>query len=150
VPLKLEVQSLPFADSSFDAIFSIGSFEMIGDDRQAALAQMVRVAKPGASIGIAEPMCLPVPIPEKVAELDRVHKLRFEHFFRTVQWNGDLFLKNGIEITHDSYFSEAMDWWRAYVKEGPERQLVEEDGGRWISLGMVVGRKVETQDRETE
>ncbi|NKB67720.1 MAG: methyltransferase domain-containing protein [Candidatus Latescibacteria bacterium] len=143
VPLKLEVQSLPFANDSFDAIFSIGSFEMIGDDRQAALAQMIRVAKPGASIGIAEPMCLPTQIPKKVAELDKAHNLRFQHFFRTVQWNCDLFLENGLEISRKSYFPEAMAWWREYIKEGAERQLVEEDGGRWLSLGMVVGRKAQ-------
>ena len=150
VPLKLEVQSMPFADRSFDAVFSIGSFEMIGDDRQAALAQMIRVAKPGAGIGIAEPMCRSARIPEKVAEIDKVHNLRFQHFFRTVAWNCDLFTENGLEITHSSYFSEAMDWWREYIKEGAEHQLVEEDGGQWISLGMVVGRKAQTKDGETE
>ena len=62
IALKLKAERPGFAEATFDAVISIGSFEMILDHRQAALAQMVRVAKPGARIGIAEPMCLPAPI----------------------------------------------------------------------------------------
>ncbi len=61
--VKLKAQELGiFADGTFDAVISIGSFEMIGDERPQALGQLVRVAKPGAWVGIAEPMCLPDPI----------------------------------------------------------------------------------------
>jgi hypothetical protein len=59
---------------------------MIGGERPQALAQMVRVARPGARTGIAEPMCLPGPVPPEVLELDRRHKQArwSEYYFRTL------------------------------------------------------------------
>jgi ubiquinone/menaquinone biosynthesis C-methylase UbiE len=50
-------QKMPFGDNSFDAVISIGSFEIIKDERPQALQDMIRVAKKGSRIGIAEPMC---------------------------------------------------------------------------------------------
>jgi SAM-dependent methyltransferase len=162
VGLKLKAQELPFADETFDAIISVGSFEMIGDDRPSALAEMVRVAKVGARLGIAEPMCMPVPIPPDVAELDRAGNLTFEHHFRSAEWNAELFRGTGLKVVEQSYFPDAFDWWLKYSEEGPasaslqklmpssrlasprknlERELIQRDGGRWISLGMVVGEK---------
>ena len=85
----MRAQNLRFADETFDAVISIGSFEMIGEERPNALEQMVRVAKRGARVGVAEPMCLPVPIPSDLRELDRA---RFsdgrgiEYHFRSVDW----------------------------------------------------------------
>ena len=146
VGLKLKAQELPFAD-----------------DRPNALAEMVRVAKVGARVGIAEPMCMPVPIPPDVAELDRAGNLTFEHHFRSVEWNAELFRGTGLKVVEQSYFPKAFEWWLKYSEEGPasaslqrlmpsspllaslrknlERELIQRDGGRWISLGMVVGEK---------
>ncbi|RTE07192.1 class I SAM-dependent methyltransferase [Paenibacillus whitsoniae] len=39
---------MAFAAETFDAIISIGSFEMIGEERPHALSEMIRVAKKGA------------------------------------------------------------------------------------------------------
>src|SRR5712692_8742868 len=69
IALKMKAQQMVFADATFDAVVSIGSFEMIRDERETALAEMVRVAKPGARIGIAEPMCSTAQIPPEVADL---------------------------------------------------------------------------------
>jgi hypothetical protein len=77
---------------------------MIGDDRPAALAAMVRVARPGARVGIAEPMCLPAPMPPEIAELDERGGLRFQQYFRTVEWNRDLFTRAGLLVIEASYF----------------------------------------------
>jgi ubiquinone/menaquinone biosynthesis C-methylase UbiE len=148
IPLKLNVQDLPFAASAFDAVISINSFEMIGDDRPQALAQMIRVTKPGGYIGIAEPMCHPVPISSDIAELDRQHNLDFQYYFRTIDWNCDLFKRSGLVVTYQSYFPEALQWWRDYADEGKislgEQNLIRRDSGHWLSLGMVVGRKLHT------
>jgi hypothetical protein len=47
--LAVKAQHLPFADNTFDAVFSIGSFEMIGDERPWALSEMIRVARRGTA-----------------------------------------------------------------------------------------------------
>ena len=167
VGLKLKAQELPFADETFDAVISIGSFEMIADDRPGALAEMVRVARIGACVGIAEPMCMPVPIPPDLAELDRAGDLKFEHHFRSVEWNAELFQRTGLKVVEQSYFPDAFELWLKYSEEGRtsaslqklmpqsrllasprmnlERELIRRDGGRWISLGMVVGEKRATE-----
>jgi SAM-dependent methyltransferase len=108
VALTSRAQDLPFAADTFDAVLSINSFEMIGDERPAALAEMVRVARPGARVGIAEPMCLPVPIPPEIAEIDERGRLRFQRCFRTVAWNRDLFMRTGLLVVEASYFPEAL------------------------------------------
>lgn len=143
--LKLKAQELPFADETFDAILSIGSFEMIGDERPLALAEMIRVAKTNARIGIAEPMCLPVEMPSELAQIDRQFKLGFEECFSTVNWNENLFKEQGLLIEQSSYFEEAYQWWLQYrdtaVISDAEKELITKDEGRWISLGLVVGKK---------
>lgn len=147
--LTSEAQRLPFAANTFDAVMSINSFEMIGDDRPGALAEMARVARPGARIGITEPMCLPAPILPEVADLDERGKLRFQHCFRTVDWNRDLFTRAGLTVTQGYYFPEARRWWIDYALQATqpgretERELIRRDDGRWLSLGLVVGEKPE-------
>lgn len=143
--LKLCAQAMPFADATFDAVLSIGSFEMIGADRPQALAEMVRVTRPGCGVGIAEPMCRPADMPPEVAALDRTGELHFQELFRTVDWNRALFAAHGLQVTHASYFPDGYRWW---VENEPqaripaaERDLIAKDGGRWLALGMVVGRK---------
>jgi SAM-dependent methyltransferase len=147
IALTSRAQELPFAADTFDAVLSINSFEMIGDERPAALAEMVRVARPGARIGIAEPMCLPVAIPAEVAELDERGDLRFQQCFRTVAWNEALFERCGLRVVRGYYFPEARRWWLAYEAQATqpgrevERELILRDNGRWLSLGLVVGQK---------
>lgn len=144
--LKQTIEGNPFADETFDAVLSVGSFEMIGD-REGALREMIRVARPGARIGIAEPMCLPDPIPPELAELDERGTLRFQQCFRSMNWNRDLFERAGLRIVESYYFPEARQWWLEYGKTARlaeraiERELIERDEGRWISLGLVTGEK---------
>jgi ubiquinone/menaquinone biosynthesis C-methylase UbiE len=146
IALKTRAQNLRFADATFDAVISIGSFEMIAEDRAAALAQMVRVAKPGARIGIAEPMCLPAPIPEAVRGLDRVRfpdGRGFEFHFRSVDWNAELFEQAGLSVIERQYFPEAAKWWGEYSERVSEAEqaLIQADTGGWATLGIVVGEK---------
>lgn len=140
LPTRLTAQSLPFPNDCFDAVISIGAFEMIAEERPLALAEMVRVLRPGGRVGIAEPMCLPVTIPNDIAELDNIDGGSFQKCFRSVAWNCDLFRQSGLKVTHNEYFTEAQTWWLEY-SQGTERDLILCDKGRWISLGMVVGEK---------
>jgi SAM-dependent methyltransferase len=141
--LKTNAQSMPFSPDTFDAIISIGSFEMIGEERHLALSEMIRVAKIGARIGIAEPMCLPGPIPTDIPDSDT--KRSFQECFSTLNWNSDLFSNQGLEIVDCYYFDGAYQWWEEYRDQGRiseiEQQFITQDKGRWISLGLVVGVK---------
>jgi|GEM_PF-4645184 len=143
--LRLKAQSMPFADNTFDAVISIGSFEMIGDERPVALKEVMRVAKVGARIGIAEPMCRPLEMPEDLAALDAEFKLGFKECFRTLDWNRQLFTDAGLTIVAEQYFPNARDLWMAYRALGfikpEEEELILRDEDRWISLGMMVGEK---------
>jgi ubiquinone/menaquinone biosynthesis C-methylase UbiE len=141
--LKTKAQSMPFASGTFDAIISIGSFEMIGIDRPVALSEMIRVAKTGARVGIAEPMCLPGPIPADIPDSET--KRSFQECFATLSWNRNLFSDQGLKIVDSYYFDDAYQWWREYrdqrrISES-EQQFITQDNGRWISLGLVVGKK---------
>lgn len=139
--LKTMAQSMPFTSCTFDAVISIGSFEMIANDRPVALTEMIRVAKSGARIGIAEPMCLPGPIPADIPDSET--KRSFQECFATLNWNCELFSDHGLKIVDNYYFDEAYQWWQQYrinVSE-EEQQFITQDNGRWISLGLVVGEK---------
>ncbi len=46
-------ERLPFADDSFDGVFHVGGINFF-NDKQAAIAEMIRVARPGARILIAD------------------------------------------------------------------------------------------------
>lgn len=145
LPLRIVAQSLPFPADSFDAIISIGSFEMIGDERPQALREMIRVARPGSRIGIAEPMCLPVEMPADLRALDEEHRLTFRESFRTLAWNRQLFEDQGLSVVDEYYFPEAHAWWSAYAASGHisegEKDFIRRDQGRWLSLGLMVGEK---------
>lgn len=147
LPLKVEAQSMPFSKDAFDAIMSIGSFEMIGDDRPQALSEMIRVARPGARIGIAEPMCLAETVPYDVDDNFLETMKGYKHCFRTLEWNRKLFEQYGLKVTASYYFSDAYEWWLAYRDQRrisqEEQALITLDAGRWLSMGIVVGEKTE-------
>ena len=50
-----EAESLPFGDARFDAVLSIGAFNYFNDP-EGALREMVRVARPGATIVVSDEM----------------------------------------------------------------------------------------------
>lgn len=56
LPLHLcqaNAEALPFRDESFDAVFHVGGINLFSD-REAAIREMVRVARPGAPLLIAD------------------------------------------------------------------------------------------------
>lgn len=56
-----EAENLPFVNNAFDAVFNALSFRLI-NDKAKALAEMVRVAKPGAKIIIADQLKTGAPV----------------------------------------------------------------------------------------
>lgn len=78
-----DAQALPFDDNSFDGCYAIGVFEILPDPRQ-ALAEMVRVLRPGGR--------LVIPAPDADASVidaaDREVTRRFLHFMCDHESNG--------------------------------------------------------------
>jgi cyclopropane fatty-acyl-phospholipid synthase-like methyltransferase len=134
LPLKLEVQNLPFARESFDAVIAFGALEMIAQDRPIALEQIKRVLKKGSSLGIGEAMNRPVKNPAYTE-------------FDTLEQNMALLKHHGFEITHAKYFEDSYQIWlenlEKYWKNPPvsDQEKILNDAGRSIANGMLVGRK---------
>ncbi len=132
IPLKLEVQHLPFPRASFDAVIAFGTLEMIGTDRAIALEQIKRVLQPRSSFGIGEAMNFDVANPT------------FE--FDTLEQNVSLFKHHGFEVTRAEYFSHGYQWWldnADRIKKDDQDWIkkTRADGGRSLTLGIVIGRK---------
>ena len=152
IALGMRAQNLRFADETFDAVISIGSFEMIGEERPNALEQMVRVAKRGARVGVAEPMCLPVPIPSDLRELDRA---RFSDgrgvgsHFRSVDWTAELFERRGSRRGRASEFFRGCQMVAGVQRAGLGSGTCagsHADGGRWAALRDGRRRKAIVRD----
>jgi cyclopropane fatty-acyl-phospholipid synthase-like methyltransferase len=138
LPLKLEVQHLPFARDSFDAVIAFGAMEMIGKDRPIALEQIKRVLRPGGFFGIGEAMNRSV---EKPAYME----------FDTLEQNKALLKHHGFEITHAAYFEDGYEMWLENLKgwkdvSAQERDKIVSDGGRSIANGILIGRKPTGQE----
>jgi ubiquinone/menaquinone biosynthesis C-methylase UbiE len=138
--IKMNAESLQFADESFDAVFGVGSFFMI-ENREQAMKEISRVTRKAGRIGIAEPMCTSNPIPEELEQYDLLGA--YKKWLRSLEWNCDLFTRHGLSVSKSFYFSEGYQWlidnFRYY--DG-EKDFIVEDKGRWLSLGLVVGEKI--------
>jgi len=120
----------------------------IAGNQQRPLAELVRVAQPGARGAGAESMALTAPMPADLVELDERGHLNFQFCFRALESNRVLITQAALHIEDAYYFPEARTWWEAYAAQATapdravERESSRRDAGRWLSLGVVVGRKL--------
>ncbi|OGO52941.1 MAG: hypothetical protein A2148_06775 [Chloroflexi bacterium RBG_16_68_14] len=94
-----EATNLPFADDEFDAVLNFGSFNGL-DNRERALEEMMRVAKPGAKIVIAD---------EGMAK-ERRNTFRGKLFLRFDPWLG---LEPPLELLPPNVRDLHITWFRA-------------------------------------
>ncbi|MGO4183014.1 class I SAM-dependent methyltransferase [Paenibacillus sp. TAF43_2] len=138
--LKANAELMPFPDEAFDAVFSIGSFFMI-KDREKALKEIIRVTRTNGFFGIAEPMCTLNPVPSGLENFDIFYY--HNKWLRTLDWNRNLIQGQGFLITDSYYFSDGHQWmldnFRYY--DG-EKDFILHDEGRWLGLGLAVGKKL--------
>lgn len=139
--VKANAELMPFPDEAFDAVFSIGSFFMI-EDREQALKEITRVTRTNGFFGIAEPMCTLSPVPPGLEKFDIFQS--YQKWLRTLDWNRNLLRGQGFLITESFYFCEGYQWmldnFRYY--DG-EKDFILHDEGRWLGLGLAVGKKVQ-------
>jgi len=100
-------QELPLKDDLFDVV--LGEFITgLVDDKESALSEYVRVAKPGATIGLNEATWLKVPPPQEIIRfLDRTVGFKKELF--TSQGWQDLLERSGMkQIKAKTYKSASL------------------------------------------
>jgi cyclopropane fatty-acyl-phospholipid synthase-like methyltransferase len=152
--LQLGVPDLKFADESFDAAYSTTALEMIrgmqGEEQyRLCLEEVLRVLRPGALFGLAEPMHaegLPSPA---LDPLISEGILPFKKCLATVDETAESFRAAGFEIVEADYVDDARDWWEEFARHdleckrnpGGNPRLLEVDMEEWISFGYVIARR---------
>ena len=104
----------------------------------AALKEIHRIIKNGAILGLAEPMCADMPIP------DCCKKHNFDKCFVTAEVTRKAVAEAGFTIL-DSGYCESAEWWLEHgaKSDDPHYQkdieLMVESG--WLSFGYVLAKK---------
>jgi hypothetical protein len=107
--------------------------------------ELLRVLKPDGFIGFAGPVSFQNDTPKYMeAGLVEFPGVRL----RTPAWTALQYSKEGFHIFNAEYIHGAWDLWTDWLKSAPEgrvpssfRNAIAEDGGRWLSLGLIVLRK---------
>lgn len=101
-----DVQALPYADASFDLVITRYSFHHFQQPGQ-ALAEMIRVCKPGGRVLVAD-VAMP---PDKSAAYDRLEIMRdpsHTHALTTVEFS-ELFLNSGLSDCRQASYTVELE-----------------------------------------
>lgn len=101
-----DVQALPYADASFDLVITRYSFHHFQHPGQ-ALAEMIRVCKPGGRVLVAD-VAMP---PDKSAAYDRLEIMRdpsHTHALTTVEFS-ELFLNSGLSDCRQASYTVELE-----------------------------------------
>lgn len=156
IPVGVPDTKLP--DSSFDFVYSTTTFEMLrgffgeGMYRQ-AIAEVLRVLRPGGIFGLGEPMHRDAPIPEDMLPLYTggagVGADNWVECFETAQHTADVCAAMGFTVLEYGEAPDAQAWWLEYSQYDPyciadpdgEPRIIRQDGGRWLTYGYVIAQK---------
>lgn len=150
--LRSSVPETGFANNSFDAAYSTTTFEMIrgfhGEKAyRQCLSEVLRILRPGALFGFGEPMHLDVDIPSDLniyTSGSSAGPDGWAKCFATVDETREAFHATGFEIVETGYAPDSWTWWDEFSKfgcGGSESDIIQQDGGRWISYGYVIAKK---------
>jgi SAM-dependent methyltransferase len=157
-PVHAEAHDLPYAEGFFDAIVSLDSYQYYGTD-DLYLNYFHKFLRPGGQIGIVVPG-LVKEIKGKVPEhlmCPRKNRATFWvdecWCFHTADWWqshwGKLSIVKDVET---DYMKDGVKYWIQYEKAceeagtlifDSEADVLEEDGGRYLALVRVTGRRKE-------
>jgi SAM-dependent methyltransferase len=144
-PLHADARSLPFAPGFFDAITCIDAYLYFGTD-DLYLNYLAQFVKPGGPIGIAG-AGLVREIEGEVPEHLRAWWTQDMWSFHSAAWWRRHWERTGIvrvEIADamPDGWKRWLEWQRAVAPDNAtEIQAIEEDRGRFIGYGRVVGRR---------
>ncbi|MDQ7794066.1 MAG: class I SAM-dependent methyltransferase [bacterium] len=145
LPVVAEAQRLPFAEGSFDAVFSYCAFHYLAGDATAC-REVARVLKPGGVLGICSPAARVAEVPAHI--LPVLAHDRWD-LFKPPEWTAARLAGAGLAIVLAEHLEDGYSNWRRR-KAGEEpsdeagrvaRQAVLEDGGHWLSVARVIARQ---------
>jgi SAM-dependent methyltransferase len=165
-PIHAEAHTLPYAEGFFDAIVSMDSYQYYGTD-DIYLSYFLKFLKPGGQIGIVVPGLAREITGEVPEHFSRVRENGSTFWadecwcFHTTDWWRRHWEKMSV-ITgvKTDYMPEAVKDWVQYERAcdeagtllfPSEADILEEDGGRYLALLRVLGRRKEekpTTERE--
>ncbi len=152
LPMRVDAGALPFGRASFDVIASIDAWEYFGtgDHYPPYLATFL---KPGGQLGVATP-ALTTEVRELGAIPDHIDKVVGAE---TAAWHTAEWLRSQWEfsraftsVTAREQADGCANWllWERAVMElkgqmsSPVQQMLEADGGAFVTFAMVTGRVV--------
>jgi SAM-dependent methyltransferase len=157
-PIHAEAHALPYADSFFDAIVSLDSYQYYGTD-DLYLPWFIKFLKPGGQIGIVVPG-LTKEITGKPPEhftrpransrpfwVDECWSIHSAAWWRD-NWKRYLCLKDVKADVLPDGFKDWLQFEKAATAAGTclfpgEVESLEEDAGRWLAMVSVIGRRKE-------
>jgi len=117
--------ALPFADGSFDSVYSRSFFEHVYDV-DAALREQVRVLRPGGTLVISDGNLLNI---RQLVDMLVLYPIRSRGRYGGLKW---IFTKNRVHRDLYGYLARGRDediktpsWWRRKIRSYPELTLVE-------------------------
>jgi len=150
IPIHAEARTLPYAEGFFDAIVSIDSYHYYGTDAL-YLDYISSFLKEGGQIGIV--------VPALTREFDDGGAPGYMlpywdwsmYSFHSPEWWARLWrFSRGIEVEASDFLPDGFNVWLHWektlkssglMKRGGDIELLEADGGRYLSFGRIVGRK---------
>jgi SAM-dependent methyltransferase len=155
-PIHAEAHALPYAEDFFDAIVSLDSYQYYGTD-ELYLSTFIRYLKPGGQIGIVVPG-----LTKEITGAPPEHFMRVKAtgapfwvdecwcFHSPAWWQRHWSKFSIIEDVKTEHLPNAVKDWIQYENACDEAGTLlfpsevpnlEEDGGRWLSLVGVTGRR---------
>jgi cyclopropane fatty-acyl-phospholipid synthase-like methyltransferase len=158
IGLKAGVPHTGFARNTFDFVHSTTTLEMVRGFfgvgyYQQCLAEIHRILRPGGIFGLGEPMHQDVSIPADLAPIyiqgGGVGPEGWADCFATVAETVELCRDSGFDILEADHAPDAWAWWKEFIDNDPhckanpqrEAQIIQQDGGRWLSYGYVIAQK---------
>jgi cyclopropane fatty-acyl-phospholipid synthase-like methyltransferase len=138
------IAAIPLPSEHFDRIVSVADPFPVAA-APGSIAEFHRVLAPDGLLGMAGAASFSSHVPDYMVNALREHPgVRF----RTPAYTALMYAQEGFHIVRAEYFPDGYDYWREWLKTAPAeivhetfREAVIEDGGRWLSLGLIILRK---------
>lgn len=136
--------SIPCPDSQFDALYTIGN-PFLPSMPPLLISECYRILKDEGMFGFAGPMVFQNETPEYMT---RGLNSMLAGKLSTPALNALVISRDGFLIQSAEYITNAWDCWLEWLDNAPGELITDEfrhtavlDGGRWLSLGMVILKK---------
>ncbi len=134
-----KITEIPTPSEEFQSVYCLGH-PFFPSPKSALARELYRVLAPDGVIAFAGPASLTNYTPDHM-------KNAFDGYgdivLRTPAYTALLFAREGFHILTAEFMAGAWDHWMAWLEDdsGEFRKAALEDGGRWLSLGLIVLKK---------